>query len=92
MLYLYILLGLIAVMGLAAFAAYGVDKAKAKRGKWRIPEATLLTLSLLGGFIGALLAMVIFRHKTRRFYFWAVNIFACLLYCAAIAAVCIYLL
>lgn len=82
MIYLYILLGLIVVMGLVTFIIYGVDKGKAKRGAWRIPEATLLALSIFGGCIGGILAMQIFRHKTKHWYFWAVNIIACVVYVA----------
>ena len=46
-----ILLIIIGVMSLAAFAAFGLDKYKAKAGKWRIPERTLFLLALLGGCI-----------------------------------------
>ena len=45
------------------------DKRKAKRGAWRIPEATLMCVALLGGSIGALLGMKLFRHKTRHLKF-----------------------
>ena len=45
------------------------DKLKAKRGAWRIPEATLMGVALLGGSIGALLGMRLFRHKTRHLKF-----------------------
>ena len=45
------------------------DKLKAKRGAWRIPEATLMGVALLGGSIGALLGMKLFRHKTRHLKF-----------------------
>ena len=55
---------LLAVLNLAAFALYGMDKLKAKRGAWRISEATLLLFALLGP-LGALLGMMLFRHKTR---------------------------
>lgn len=55
---------LIAV-NLAAFAAMGVDKAKARAGAWRIPEATLFLLAALGGSLGGLLGMRCFRHKTQ---------------------------
>ena len=64
-----ILLGIIGVMSLAAFAAFGLDKYKAKAGKWRIPERTLFLLALLGGGIGAFLGMKVFRHKTRHTQF-----------------------
>ena len=59
-----ILLIIITVMSLAAFAAFGLDKFKAKVGKWRIPERTLFLLALLGGGIGAFLGMKVFHHKT----------------------------
>jgi len=47
------------------FLLYGIDKWKARRGKWRIPEETLIWLAIVGGSIGALLGMYLFRHKTR---------------------------
>ena len=45
------------------------DKLKAKRGAWRIPEATLLGIAAVGGSIGALIGMYLFRHKTRHLKF-----------------------
>ena len=47
------------------FLIYGIDKWKARRGKWRIPEDTLIWLAIVGGSIGALLGMYLFRHKTQ---------------------------
>ena len=47
-----------------AFLVYGVDKLKAKRGKWRIPESTLLLLAAIGGSLGAWLGMKVWHHKT----------------------------
>ena len=47
------------------FLIYGIDKWKARKGKWRIPEDTLIWLAIAGGSIGALLCMYIFRHKTQ---------------------------
>jgi uncharacterized membrane protein YsdA (DUF1294 family) len=60
---------LIAV-NIVTFAVYGVDKHRAITKSWRIPEATLITLAAVGGSIGALLGMRIFRHKTKhpKFY------------------------
>lgn len=57
------------VWNFVAFALMGVDKAKARRGRWRIPEKTLFLSSILGGSVGAMLGMSLFRHKTqhRRF-------------------------
>ena len=50
----------------AAFAAFGIDKAKAEAGAWRVSEATLLLLAVLGGTIGAYAGRSAFRHKTRK--------------------------
>lgn len=60
-----ICLYLLAVNGIA-FGSYGIDKRKAVKDKWRIPEKTLLLLAVFGGSIGALLGMRIFHHKTRK--------------------------
>ena len=56
-------------LNLLSFALYGIDKSKAKRGAWRIPEKTLLLAALLGGSLGALLGMEVFRHKTKHWKF-----------------------
>lgn len=63
-----------AVMSVLAFFAYGIDKRKAKKNRWRTPEAALLCLGFFGGAVGALLGMNLFRHKTRHWYFWVVNL------------------
>ena len=61
------------------FCLYGVDKRRAKRGAWRIPEKTLLLLAALGGGIGAWLGMEVFRHKTQhRSFRVIVPLFTCL--------------
>ena len=52
-------------MNVVAFASFGIDKYKAKRGLWRISEATLLLLAVVGGSIGALMGMRIWHHKTQ---------------------------
>lgn len=57
------------VMSIAGFAAMGIDKHRAVRKNWRIPEKTLLIIAFLGGGIGALLGMYLFRHKTRHMKF-----------------------
>ena len=46
------------------FLVYGIDKWKTKQGNWRISEATLLLLAVIGGSIGALLGMKVWHHKT----------------------------
>lgn len=56
-------------LNLAAFAAMGIDKRRAKRGAWRIRERTLFLLALFGGSLGAMAGMWIFHHKTRHWYF-----------------------
>ena len=48
------------------FIVYGVDKWKARRGRWRVPEVTLLVLAAAGGSVGAWVAMQLFRHKTQK--------------------------
>ena len=53
------------IMNLVTFILYGADKAKAKKGKWRIPEKTLLLFAACFGGLGAFLGMTIFRHKTK---------------------------
>ncbi len=52
----------------ASFLAFGIDKRKAKKGCWRIPEKTLLLMGAVGG-IGQLAGMKLFRHKTQKWYF-----------------------
>ena len=56
-------------INLAAFFAMGLDKWKAKKNAWRIPEKTLFMLVILGGSVGGILGMYLFRHKTRHWYF-----------------------
>ena len=64
----------LAVLSVTALILYGVDKLKAKGGYWRISEAALLSVGFFGGALGALLGMKLWHHKTRHWYFWAVNI------------------
>jgi len=52
------------IVNIVAIVVYGVDKLKAKKNKWRISENTLLLIALVGGSIGAYLAMKLWRHKT----------------------------
>ena len=60
-----IVLQFLAVINVATFLTYGLDKWKAKRSKWRIREAALLMLAVLGGSIGAWLGMIVWHHKTQ---------------------------
>ena len=57
------------VMNLLAFALMGIDKMRAKRGSWRIPEKTLFLVTALFGGLGGTLGMRVFRHKTKHWYF-----------------------
>ena len=66
---LQVILYYLAAMNLLGFFFMGLDKWKAKKRAWRIPEATLLLVSALGGAAGALIGMHLFRHKTRHWYF-----------------------
>ena len=59
------LISYLIIINVIAFVAFGIDKLKAKKSWWRIPEATLIGLASAGGSIGALLGMRYWRHKTR---------------------------
>ena len=60
---------LLVVLNLLSFLLYGLDKWKAKRNAWRIRESTLLLAAAMGGSLGALLGMELFRHKTKHWKF-----------------------
>lgn len=64
----YLIIYIIGI-NIIGFLAMFIDKQKAKRGTWRIPEKTLFILTLLGGGIGTISGMYLFRHKTRKLYF-----------------------
>ncbi len=53
------------VINLVTWLVYGVDKWKARKNKWRIPEKTLIGLAVIGGSVGAYAGMQMFRHKTK---------------------------
>lgn len=57
------------LLSLFSFILMGADKSRARQDLWRIPERTLLLTALLGGAAGGWLGMVVFRHKTRHWYF-----------------------
>ena len=54
------------VINILTFLIFGIDKWKARRGRWRIPEGTLIWMSIIGGSFGALLGMYLFHHKTQK--------------------------
>ena len=53
------------VVNLITFFLYGIDKRRAVRKAWRIPESVLIGFAAIGGSVGAFLAMLVFRHKTK---------------------------
>ena len=57
------------VVNLIAFCMMGIDKRKARRKAFRIPESTLFVMALIGGSIGSIAGMYLFRHKTQHWYF-----------------------
>ena len=73
-----------ALMSLITMILYMVDKSKAQRGKWRIKEATLLGFGLFGGAVGGFAGMYLFRHKTKHWYFTAVNLLGLAINVAAV--------
>lgn len=60
---------IIVIINIVTFIIYGVDKLKAKKGKWRIPENSLIGLAIIGGSIGAYLGMRVWHHKTMHLKF-----------------------
>ena len=59
------------IMNIVGYVSMGLDKSKAKRRAWRIPEATLFSIAILGGSVGSIFGMFHFRHKTKHWYFVA---------------------
>ena len=57
------------IINAAGFLSMLLDKQKARKNLWRIPESTLLTIALLGGSIGSLVGMYLVRHKTKHLKF-----------------------
>ena len=57
------------IINIIGFLAMYIDKQKARKGKWRIPEKTLFIITALGGGIGTIAGMYTFRHKTRKIAF-----------------------
>jgi len=64
-----IVIAYLVIMNLAGFAVMGIDKAKAKRKAWRIPEKVLFLFSIIGGSVGTWAGIYAFRHKTKHWYF-----------------------
>ncbi|MEE0920615.1 MAG: DUF1294 domain-containing protein [Lachnospiraceae bacterium] len=64
-----IILGYIFFINILGFSLMGIDKRKAIKKVWRIPESTLFIVALIGGSIGSIIGMNFFRHKTKHWYF-----------------------
>lgn len=82
----------LAAINFATWVAYGLDKGRARAGKWRIPERTLLLLTLAGGSLGALVAMLMFRHKTKKAKFVVGVPVMFVAHCVIVAAIAVRLL
>ena len=84
----YYLIALIVVgaMSVITFLTYLIDKRKAIKGAWRVPEKVLLLMSLLCGGIGGYVAMFVCHHKTRKWYFHVVNILGIVISIALVVA------
>ncbi|MCD8379086.1 MAG: DUF1294 domain-containing protein [Lachnospiraceae bacterium] len=80
----YFILIYFAVITVVAFAMMGIDKRRAKKEAFRIPEASLFLSALLGGSIGSVAGMLIFHHKTNHWYFQAFMPLICLLQVTAL--------
>ncbi len=57
------------LISIITFIVFGADKQRARKKEWRIPEKVLFFLAIIGGSVGAILGMLIFHHKTRKWYF-----------------------
>lgn len=66
---IYLIIAYLICINLAGFASMGLDKKRAIQHEWRIPETTLFLIALLGGSLGSIAGMQLFRHKTRHWYF-----------------------
>lgn len=59
----------VVIISLITFIIFGVDKKRARRHEWRISEKTLFALAIIGGSLGAIIGMIAFHHKTKKWYF-----------------------
>ena len=64
MIFLYVI-----IINIIGFFIMGIDKFKAQKGYWRTPEKTIFMITLLGGGIGTVAGMYVFRHKTKKLKF-----------------------
>lgn len=66
----YICYGYFVIVNIISFVVFGIDKYKAKKEEWRIQEKVLILLAGIGGCIGSILGMIVFRHKIRKPLFY----------------------
>ncbi|MGI5894378.1 MAG: DUF1294 domain-containing protein [Candidatus Merdivicinus sp.] len=78
------------ILSLLDFFLCGVDKYKARRNRWRIPEKTLLGLAALGGGWGLWLGMITFRHKTKHLSFQILAPLTAILWSIAVIVIALY--
>jgi uncharacterized membrane protein YsdA (DUF1294 family) len=78
------------IINVIAFGLYGLDKHKAYYGKWRIPEAVLLGVAVIGGAYGALMGMWLFRHKTLHQSFRTTVPVSFVVWLLILVAICLY--
>jgi len=78
----------IVVMGMLGFILMGIDKRRAIKKKWRVPEKTLLMVAVLGGGIGSFLGMILFRHKIRHLAFMILLPLAAAAYAGILLKIC----
>ena len=85
---IYVLIAYLFITNLVALMLMGIDKSKAKAGKWRIKERTLFISALIGGSIGANAGMQVFRHKTKHIQF-VIGMPAILILHIVVAVLCV---
>ncbi len=76
----YIITGFLIIINIIGFILMGIDKNRAVRRQWRIPERTLLMIALIGGGLGSFLGMYTFRHKTKHIRFLIIVPLSAILY------------
>lgn len=81
-----LIIGYLVFVNIVSLTAYGVDKYKARKSLWRIPESTLILIAYFGGALGAFLGMRLFHHKTLHTQFRIFVPAALVLWCIALGA------
>lgn len=82
---LFIVIGYLIIINLISFILYKNDKKKAIKHQYRTKEKTLLLSGLIGGVFGSIVAMKIYRHKTKHWYFVVLNAIYLVIYVALLA-------